>query len=349
MISLIMTHLSFAESRHPDMQINNTTKLSVINEAIDLINMNYVFPDSARKISIVMKNNVADKKYDNINMASLLAKQLTTDLQSISHDKHLQVIYSYERLSPNKKKPSITEELKNLPFSKNSENFGFQQVNRLNGNVGYLSFNFFAPPELAAKTAAAAMYFLSNTDALIIDLRDNHGGDPAMVAFLASYFFNSEPVHLNDVYWRSTNSIQQSWTLPYVPGKRYLNKKVYLLTNHATFSGAEEFAYDLKNMNRAMIIGERTAGGANPSYIYTINEHFAIWIPGGRAINPITKTNWENTGVKPDIEIPQNEAFKEAYILALKDIIKKTTDPDKVVDLEKLIKAPEQALDTAKK
>lgn len=165
------------------------------------------------------------------------------------------------------------------------------------------------------------MNFLANTSALIIDLRKNHGGEPALVALMCSYFFAAEPIHLNSLYWRATESTQQFWTLPYVPGKRYLNKPVYVLTSHETFSGAEEFTYNLQNLKRATIIGETTGGGAHPGDIYQLDAHFEIFIPTGRAINPISGTNWEGVGVLPDIETPQEEALNVAHIMALKKVL----------------------------
>jgi C-terminal processing protease CtpA/Prc len=316
--------LTSASTNLQDIPINQTDRTQIINKVLIDINNYYVFPEVAKKIESAIQFKLKKNKYSQINTTAELAKQLTADFEKISHDKHLQIIYSEKELAPIEKRLTISEELKNIQL--------------LNGNVGYLSFNFFAPPEIAAETAAAAINFLTNTDALIIDLRDNHGGDPAMVAFLASYFFGVDPVHLNDFYWRDDNSIHQSWTYPYVPGKRYLNKKVYLLISQQTFSGAEEFAYDLKTLNRATLIGKTTAGGANPSFIYTINKHLSIWIPGGRAINPITKTNWQDTGVKPDIEVAEDQALKTAYLQALQDIMNKTTDSQDLAALKKIIK-----------
>src|SRR5262249_36093703 len=186
-----------------------------------------------------------------------------------------------------------------------TSNCGFEKIERLPGNVGYLEFRQFAPPGICADTASAAMNFLANADAVIIDLRRNGGGDPAMVALISSYLFDAEPVHLNDLYFRPDNSTRQWWTLPYVPGKRLGSKKdVFVLTSKRTFSAAEEFTYNLKSLNRATIVGETTGGGAHPGGSRRINDHFAIWVPSGRAINPITKTNWEGTGVTPDIDVP---------------------------------------------
>ena len=147
-----------------------------------------------------------------------------------------------------------------------------------------------------------------------------------MVALICSYFFDAEPVHLNSLYWRASDSTQQYWTLPYVPGKRYLNKPLYILTSRETFSGAEEFTYNLKNLKRATVIGEVTGGGAHPGDFYKVHAHFGVFIPTGRAISPITGTNWEGTGVIPDSEMPQEQALQAAHIMALKQLLENMDD-----------------------
>jgi len=203
--------------------------------------------------------------------------------------------------------------------------------------------------ELGADTVAAAMNFVNNTDALIIDMRSNGGGNPAMVALVCSYLFGAEPVHLNDLYWREGDSTHQWWTLPYVPGKRYGDKRpVYLLTAKRTFSAAEEFTYNLKNLKRATIIGETTGGGAHPGGVFRINEHFGMFVPTGRAISPITKTNWEGTGVTPDISVPADQALLVARSMALKKQLTNVTDSDIKVGIQDEIAKVEKELNALK-
>ena len=200
-------------------------------------------------------------------------------------------------------------------------NFAFEEVRRLDGNVGYLKVNKFVDPLLGGPTAAAAMAFLANTDAMIIDLRENHGGSPAMVALLVSYFFDHQ-VKLYDMALRIPGTkdyeTEQSWTLAYVPGEPYLNnKEVYVLTGHTTFSGGEEFTYDMQTYKRATIVGQTTGGGANLPNGVQLGEHFMAGIPHAHPINPITHTNWEGAGIKPDIETPVEDALKVAQKTAL--------------------------------
>ena len=180
--------------------------------------------------------------------------------------------------------------------------------------------------EGAGATAQAAMNFLGNADALIIDLRQNGGGSPSMIQLITSYLYGPERVHLNNFYNRPRDEYTQTWTLPYVPGKRRPDIDVYVLTSQSTFSAAEEFSYNLRNLERATLIGETTGGGAHPGGTQIATSRFTIWVPDGRAINPITNTNWEGVGVEPHIKVPAQEALETAQITALETIFKRKMD-----------------------
>jgi C-terminal processing protease CtpA/Prc len=174
-----------------------------------------------------------------------------------------------------------------------------------------LKLNAFAEPDLCASTAIAAMNFLADSDALIIDLRDNHGGAPRMAALLSSYLFD-EPTHLDDIYDRTNNTTEQSWTFPYLPGKKLSGKPVYVLTASRTYSVGEEFCFDLKNLQRATLVGETTGGGAHPMSPHRIDNHFFIRVPFGRIMNPMTQLDWEGAGVEPNVKVPAADALDEA-------------------------------------
>jgi C-terminal processing protease CtpA/Prc len=161
------------------------------------------------------------------------------------------------------------------------------------------------------------MTSLNQANAIIFDLRDNEGGSPEMVAFVASYLFD-HPTHLEDLYNRSEHSTLQSWTLSPVEGNQLANKPVFVLTSAETFSGGEEFAYDLKMLKRATVVGETTAGAAHMVRQRRIDGHFSIRVPDTRPINPISKTNWESTGVTPDVRVNASEALATAKRLAQK-------------------------------
>jgi hypothetical protein len=287
-------------------------RADVIDGVLKELLQSYVYPEKAKDMEAAIRGRQTKGEYDAITSAAALARTLTAHLRDVSNDKHLHVDYmpSFPGGPGPGKAPANRDQMgKRLA----ARNYGFKKVERLEGNIGYLELEGFIPAQFAADTAAAAMSFLAHTDALIIDLRHNGGGDPTMVAFLCSYFFDGRPVHLNDLYHRPDDSKHQWWTLPYVPGRRYLGKEVYLLTSKRTFSAAEEFAYDLQSLKRATIIGETTGGGAHPGKGHRINDHFMMFVPTGRAINPVTKTNWEGTGVKPDVEVSAEKALETAH------------------------------------
>jgi C-terminal processing protease CtpA/Prc len=314
-----------------DLTIDAAVQNAVIDRLVKVLNEDYIFPETATKMETALREHRQKKDYEKLTSARAFADALTLHLQEVSHDKHLRVRYSYREIPPESgnREPSAEERAQFREFLRTT-NCGFEKVERLPGNVAYLELRQFAPASECAETVVAAMNFLANSDAMIIDLRRNGGGDPAEVALISSYLFNSEPVHLNDLYYRKDNSTHQWWTLPYVSGRRYgPGKPVYVLTSNRTFSAAEEFTYNLKNLKRATIVGETTGGGANPGGGRRLSDHFGAFIPTGRAINPISKTNWEGTGVKPDVEAPADKSLKIAHLAALKKVLEGVTDEER--------------------
>lgn len=337
-----------AQQQQQDMTIDAKTRTEVIDNILSNLNDSYVFPDVAKQMETDIRNRIKNKEYDNVTSAKAFAAKLTEDLQSVSKDKHLRVRYSFNVIPVRQKRDEPTEQEKkeNEDYMK-LLNFGFEKVERLSGNIGYIKFNGFFEPENGAETVAAAMNFVNNTDALIFDLRENGGGDPAMVALICSYLFGDKPVHLNDLYWREGNKTDEFWTKPKVLGKKY-DKDVYILTSSRTFSGAEEFANNLKVLKRATIIGETTGGGANPGGMFRMSDHFGVFIPVGRAVNPVTKTNWEGVGVKPDVEVPKEQAMKTAYLAAMKKSSEKTKNDFLKNALKQIIEQTQKELDDMK-
>ncbi len=295
-------------------RLNSIARSEVIATLIGNLHAQYVFPTIVEEMALALYQRQSSGAYDTILDAEEFANTLTEDLRKISKDKQLTVFY---------KDPERECALDDADLCGSDGalfNYGFEKVERLAGNIGYLSIHTFFSPTIAVRAAITTMDFIAYTNTLIIDLRTCTGGDSSMVKFFASYFFPPEPVHLNDIYWRARGSIQQFWTLPYVPGPRYGDRPIYILTARNTPSAAEEFAYDLQSQQRATIIGESTSGAANPQQQFQLTEQFGCWIPVGRVINPITKTSWEGTGIVPDRETTAENAFKAAYTLALKHV-----------------------------
>jgi hypothetical protein len=322
----------------PDMTIDAREKSEAIASLARAIQDSYTFPDVAAKLAKMLRDKQAHGAYDRISSAKEFGERVTGQLAEIAHDRHLHLIYSARVLPPMPApKPGDSPLAPDARLQEQMQrqerwrNFGFEKVERLPGNIGYLKLNGFSDAAAGGDRVAGAIAFLADTDALIIDLTDNHGGNPGMVQLLASYFFSGdEPVHLNDLAWRRigthTEDLTQWWTLPYVPGKRYLGKDVYILTSHGTFSAAEEFTYDLHAQKRATLVGETTGGGANPGSPQRLSDHYLAFIPTGHAINPVTHTNWEGKGIAPDVQASKADALKTAYREALQRLLEKTHD-----------------------
>jgi retinol-binding protein 3 len=322
----------------PDMTVDAAARKEVIENLIKRLNETYVFADAAAKMEQAVRARLAKGEYDQITSAKKFAEKLTADVQEVSRDKHLRVRYSAQPIPERQGGPRepTAEEREQFRRDMARINYGFQKIERLPGNLGYVQFRNFLDPEGGAGTVAAVFNFLANTDAIIFDLRGNGGGDPAMVALICSYLFGPEPVHLNSLHWREGKGerVEEFWTHKEVAGKRYTGKDVYVLTSNRTFSGAEEFTYNLKNLKRATIIGETTGGGANPGGGNRLSKHFGVFIPTGRAVSPITKTNWEGTGVEPDVKVAADQALTTARIMALKKALEKTTNDELKGDLQ---------------
>jgi hypothetical protein len=290
-----------------EIVLDETERGRVIEGAARLLREFYVFPDVAKKTAARLEAQQKRGDYRGITDGKVFAARLSDDLAALGGDKHLGVDYFTEDMPPQEPSSRPHPDPRKVAAS----NCGFEKADHYPPNIGYLKLNTFAEPDICAPTAAAAMNFLADSDTLIIDLRDNHGGAPRMVALISSYLFD-DPTHLDDIYDRQKNSTEQSWTFPYLPGKKFTGKAVYVLTSSRTFSSAEEFSFDLKSLERATLIGETTGGGAHPVAPHRIDGHFFIRVPFGRIMNPITKADWESTGVAPDVAVPATDALDEA-------------------------------------
>jgi hypothetical protein len=316
-------------SRAGASEFDRETKAAIIDSVRYHLDKTYVFPDVAKKMGDKLEKNFEKGKYDKIDNLDAFTRRLTKDMEDISHDRHLWIFPATEdeiRIARRDEPSDQDMEARIARYAYN--NFGFERVERLPNNIGYLKFNMFADAEYGGETAVAAMNFLANCDAVIIDLRDNGGGSPSMVQLISSYFFE-EPVHLNNFYIREADTIKQFWTQAHVQGKRLVDQPLYILTSRRTFSGAEEFTYNMKNLERGVIIGETTGGGAHPTMTIVFPDLGAkLSVPFGRAINPITLTNWEGTGIEPHIQVPREEALDTAQHEALKKLLEEADSPE---------------------
>jgi C-terminal processing protease CtpA/Prc len=306
-----------APREQPDASVDDAARREVVESLVKRLNDMYVFPKVAAEMEQAVRARLGRGEYDRLTGAREFAEKLTADIQEVSRDKHLRVRYS---------PTGGPREPRRRDVSSNS--YGFHKVERLPGNIGYVELLNFLGAEGGAAKVASVFNSLADTDALIFDLRRNGGGEPEMVALICSYLFGPEPVHLNSLHWRAGDRerVEEFWTHREVAGRRYTGKDVYVLTSGRTFSGAEEFTYNLKNLKRATVVGETTGGGANPGDTIRLSNHFSAFIPTGRAVSPVTKTNWEGTGVEPDVKVPADRALRTAQLMALKKALDKTAD-----------------------
>jgi hypothetical protein len=308
-----------------ETSLEKSTKAAIIDWMCLKLNEIYVFPDVSKKMEEYLKTKLKNGDYDSITDPKTFMRVLRNDLIKISHDRHFNVVYApessvqMERPDPEEEKKREEQRIRQLEY----DNYYFKKVEQLDGNVGYIRFDGFADTLYAGDTAVAALQFLKNCDAIIIDLRYNGGGGPDMIQLILSYFFK-ERTYINSWYIRREDKTDQSWTSTYVPGKKLLDTDLYILTSSRTFSAAEEFIYDLKNLDRATLVGETTGGGGH-MVTFERNDELKIEfkIPFNRAVNPYSGDNWEAKGIEPHVKCQAEEALDKAYVLALEKIHEK--------------------------
>jgi hypothetical protein len=306
----------------------------IVETALMLLRRNYVFPDLAEQAAAAVEARLAAGEYDDLGEPAL-AERLTGQLNEICHDKHLAVRTMPPRRArdepggPPGRRP-VRQEIggpRRDGWDRRPRNYGIFRAERLDGNIGYLDVRGVPGPEEAGPVIAAAMELIGGTYALIIDLRQNHGGSPNAVVLWCSYFFPDASTHLNDIFHADTGETRQFWSLAYLPGPRYLDRPVYVLTSAETFSGGEDFAYTLQAQGRAEVIGEATGGGAHPTRGIPISATMGIAVPHARSVNPVTGTNWQGTGVIPGTAAPAAAAYDVAYRKALQHVLSITVPP----------------------
>ena len=309
----------------------------IVTKALELLRANYVFPEQAGQAATAIEARLEAGEYDDLDEITL-TERLTRDLQEITGDRHLRVVLGGGP-GPRRQRVGEPEEPKDHEARRLAmrrmgrlDNFGIRQVERLDGNVGYLDVRRVAVPANAGPAIGAAMELVAGTYALIIDLRHNGGGAPEGVVFWCSYLLDERPTHLNDIFHADTGETRQFWALPYVPGTRYLDRPVFVLTSGRTFSGGEDFAYTLQALGRATVVGETTGGGAHPTRGFPISAAVHIGIPFARSVNPVTGTNWQGTGVVPDVPADAERACDVAYAQALEKVLTMDDVPPSIAD-----------------
>jgi hypothetical protein len=282
--------------------LDEPTRRTVVEAAAKMLRERYVFPDVGDQAARAIESALREGAYDRLDQPGAFAQRLTEDLRAVARDKHLRVSAPGASVAVPRPAPPRAEG-------------GIARADILAGNVGYIEVVGFPPPGAFIGPVNRAMAALQKTRALIVDVRRNGGGSPVTVSYLVSYFLRSgERVHINSFINRNpgteTFRTQDFWSeaTPF----SYAGKPVFVLSSVGTFSGGEEFAYDMQVMKLATVVGETTGGGANPGGTFRLAAGLTMFVPGGRARNPITRTNWEGVGVIPDVDVPSANALKVA-------------------------------------
>lgn len=283
----------------------------VVDAAIANLKEHYIDPSVAHKMAEELRAHEQSGDYDSITDGAAFARLLTKQLRDVSHDMHLEVVYSQTPLSDRSTGPT-PERFARYQKAMEESNCMFEKIEMLPHNIGYLKLNSFPDPSVCESTAKAAMASLNHADAIVFDLRDNRGGYPSMVMLIAAYLFD----HPEYMYNPRENTTERSWTRSPVSGNRLADKPVYVLTSPRTFSGAEHFSYDLKMLKRATLVGEATGGATDVGVFHRIDDHFGMGIRETSAINPYSEPDWAVTGVEPDVKVKAADALQTAEKLA---------------------------------
>lgn len=304
-------------------------KQRVIDQLASEIAQQYVELDRISEINAALGTLASDPALAAPLSPAQAAELLTRELSR--YDEHFAVRWR----AADGNQPSAAGE--SWFSSLDRQNSGFKRIEILDGNIGYIDFwGFDEVNDRSTARVAAIMASVADTDALIFDLRNNGGGSGDMVRLISSYLL-AGGIHLNSIYWRPNDSTTETWTLAEVPGVRRLEVPVYVLISNDTFSAAEEFAYNLKHLTRATLVGEPTKGGANPWKFFELGDGFRAAIPIAKAINPVTLSNWEHVGVQPDVPTLRAAALKVAYRAALSRLQGTTRDERKLDDIERAL------------
>jgi hypothetical protein len=330
-----------------DAVLDAKERTRVIEAVIAQVRARHYSADKAALAERMLRARMKRGDYDAITGGRELADVLTEHLVRDGQDAHFIVLYSerpvprnlplpWEPASPEEEKFRAERE-EHWRRRALREAQGIHRVERLEGNVGYLRLTSLPEAKFAGEAAAAAMRLLSATDALIIDLRGNGGGDNGLVALYLGWLLPG-PTHVLDTLWKGRPK-EPLHTPASPPAGRYGDKEVYLLTDGDTFSAAETLAYDLQARKRARVVGETTRGGANPGVVLPVDAHFLVGVPMGRTVHAVTKTSWEGVGVKPDLPVPAADALRTAHGAALSALAKRAVDPAQAEEVREALEA----------
>lgn len=313
------------------------TRAEVGDKFAQLLADEYAYPDLGAKMAAAIRERLKSGAYDKLSSPPEFAAALQADARAVSHDLHLRVGFGGRQMTMRPGPPTAE-----MIAQSRQQNGGISALQILEGNIGYMALDIqVRQDEIAKKAIAAAFAFLHNTDALILDLRGNPGGNGYAELFL-SYLSEGAPFLASTVHWRRDNRVQEFWTTDMGDASYGTKKPVFVLTSRTTFSAAEGLAYEIQSFKRGQIVGETTGGGANPSGgagLPPLGHGFTVNIPMGYVENPVTGGNWEAVGVKPDIRTAAAEALGKAWAAAAERLRAAATDPQRQALLDALSRA----------
>ncbi len=324
--TMLLALLAASSNLFAAEELSPETINQVVHEISEVLAEQYIFSDVGESMASTFTTRLENGDYDALSDATEFTDQLTEELRALSNDEHLFIFYSEDNVTTEQEYLDPTPEMKlqNQNMHKYF-NAGVSSVGRLDGNIGYLEFSSFMDKEPTGPVLGRAMNLLQDTGGLIIDLRKNTGGMPETVALLASYFLGPDPVHVDSIYWKASDTTEEYWSTADLDGPWYgTQRPVFILNSATTFSAAEAFSYAMQAFGRAEIVGEGTRGGAHPGGMQRIADNFYLWVSNGRAINAVTGENWEGTGVSPDYPVAADAALETAHRLILPPVIEQT-------------------------
>ena len=317
--------------------LDTMTRTDVAEKFAQALADEYTYADKGANMAEAIRNKLKSGSYDKLSSPAEFAHALQTDAQAVIHDLHLMVGFNAgpgRVMMMRRGGPPSPEMLAQM----RKQNAAITEVKILDGNIGYMPVNGMLPAQAANDAIAAAFAFLHNTDALIIDLRSNPGGSGYAEVYL-SYLSEGPPYVTGHAHWRKDNRDQEFKTTDMGKASYGAKKPVFVLISKQTFSAAEGLAYEIQAFKRGTLVGEKTGGGANPSAgggMVQLGHGFTANIPTGYVVNAVTGTNWEGVGVKPDVEVPADQALAKAWSLAASRLLTVQTDSQKRISLEAL-------------
>jgi len=312
-------------------QIGAEGKAEVIDSVVAVFKRHYVHLNLVGRIEAELREHLQSGKYDQNSNLSRLLTELSRDLVRITGDKHINLLYVTDKQLAEDEDGTMETQMR---YFHARSNYGFRAAEILPGNVGYIDLRAMSPPKWSERVADGCLNMISNADAIIVDLRNNSGGSPDMVRWMSGAFL-ADPVHLTTFVDRNGHAVDSSFSDDLDDRYDLSNIPLFLVTGPKAASGAEELAYNLKHLGRAVVVGQKTAGAAGLASLEHVRSlNIKIMIPKHQPIHPVTGSNWEGTGVQPDIPANDDNALDVAHLEALKALRAIVEDPDQHSELD---------------